>query len=251
MPDSNRDYYSYDGLHAAFDSKLDLKRSDEFSKKEFEEIVLNSLDPIAKQNFEKFISSTLSLSEDYQMDPFWIISIMMVESRFELRAQSSKNARGLMQIRPDTAEHLYQLMGKKVSEEQLHLNLHHPVENIEMGVFYLKKLLQNFRLNYQYATIAYNVGPNKLKDLLILDDIDTVNFSYLVKVQEKYKDLTKSFSTALKKRPHPYELTYVVRGQGRGIEDRLLNFYMSAPLNSKYLLSSENLHRNPVQTLAF
>jgi soluble lytic murein transglycosylase len=244
MPDISRDYYSFDSLHSAFDSRLDLKRSDEFTKSEFESLILKSIDSNARENLQKYLAPTLTMSEDYQMDPFWILSVMMVESGFDKKAQSNKNARGLMQIRPDTAEHLYTLMGRKiVNEEQLHSQTHHPAENIEMGVFYLKKLLQNFRLNYHLATIAYNVGPNKLKDLLITDEIDTVNFSYLVKVQERYKDLTKSFVTELRKRPRPYETTYVLRGQGKNLEEHLLKLYTAAlpELNADFLLTSENL----------
>lgn len=253
IPDFSRNYYSYDGLDEAFDPKFDLKRSNEFTKKEFEELILKSLDPISRENFKKFLTPTLTVSEDYQTDPFWIISVMMVESGFDLKAQSHMNARGLMQIRPDTAGHLYSLMRKKVSEDQLHLNLHVPTENIEVGVFYLKKLLQNFRLNYRLATIAYNVGPNKLKDLLVYDDIDTVNFSYLVKVKERYKDLTKNFSAELKKRPRPFETSYVIRGQGRLLEENLLKLYTSAlpSLNADLLLSSENLMPNSSHSLAF
>ncbi|MBP9681747.1 MAG: lytic transglycosylase domain-containing protein [Bacteriovorax sp.] len=244
LPDTDRDYYSFTSLNAAFDSRLDLKRSEEFSKKEFQSLILASLDRVARENFQKYLSSTLSLSEDYQIDPFWIISVMMVESRFNFLATSPKNARGLMQIRPETAEHLYNLMGKKVSEGQLQLNLHSPLENIEMGVFYLKKLHQNFRNNYHLATIAYNVGPSKLRNWLIAKDIDTANFSYLVKVKETYKDLSKNFAQELRKRQRPFELTYVVYEQrSLSLEDSLMKIYISSlpPLPSELLLTSENL----------
>jgi hypothetical protein len=253
IPDMTRDYYSYDGMNSAFDAGLELRRSDEFSKNEFESLILKSMAPVARENFEKFLPSTLSFSEEYQIDPFWIISVMMVESGFNLKALSNKNARGLMQIRPDTAGHLYLLMRKKVSENQMNLNLHRPNENIEMGVFYLKKLLQNFRLNYHFATIAYNVGPNKLRGLISKHKIDTVNFAYLIKVKESYKLLTKAFSSELKKRARPFESTYVVKGQGRSLEEKLLKLYVSAQPGfvGDFLLSSENLDQYPLHTLAF
>lgn len=253
IPNFVENSYAYDGLHSAFNYKLELKRSDEFTKIEFENLILDSLDPLAKQNFKKYLSATLDLSVDYQIDPFWIISVMMVESGFDFKAQSHKNARGLMQIRPDTASHLYQLMSKKVSEERIHKNLHHPSENVEVGIFYLKKLLQNFRMNYQLATIAYNIGPNKLKKLLAAKEIDTVNFSYLVKVQESYKVLTKNFAYELKQRLPPFEMTYVVRDQGRLLEERLLKLYTAVPssLISNIALSSENLARLSSHSLPF
>jgi hypothetical protein len=113
--------------------------------------------------------------------------------------------------------------------------------------------LQNFRLNYHLATIAYNVGPNKLKELLDYEDIDTVNFSYLLKVQEKYKYLTKNFSNELKKRSRPYESTYVIRGQGRSLEEHLLKLYTRATpnLEADFLLTSENLDKNLSYSKAF
>lgn len=253
MPDQAPDFYCFNGLHAAFDSRLDLKRSEEFSKKEFENLILESLEPSIRENFQGYLKPTLSLSEEYQMDPFWIISVMMVESGFNSKALSPKNAKGLMQIQPDTAEHLYSLMGKKLTDHELNVNLHHPVENIEIGIFYLKKLLQNFRLNYGLATIAYNVGPNKLKDLLVLQDIDTVNFSYLVKVQESYRGLTKNFQFELKKRPRPFENTFVIKDQGRKLEEKILKLYIiaPAPLDQDYLLTSENLEPLRSKTLSF
>jgi soluble lytic murein transglycosylase len=253
IPNAVDNYYSYNGLNSAFNSNLELKRADEFSKVEFEKIILDSLDPVAKQNFQKYLLPTLDLSVDYQIDPFWIISVMMVESGFNFKAQSHKNAHGLMQIRPDTASHLYQLMNKKVSADGLYTNLQHPSENIEVGIFYLKKLLQNFRMNYRLATIAYNVGPNKLKNLLDADEIDTVNFSYLAKIQDSYKDLTKNFVQELKKRPRPFEMTYVVSGQGRILEERLLKLYTLAlpSCEGAFLLSSENLVHISSHSLPF
>jgi len=253
MPDMYRDFYSFNSLHSAFNSKIDLKRTEEFSKNEFEDLILNSIDSNGRQNLKKYLASTLSLSEDYQIDPFWIISVMMVESSFNSKALSNKNAQGLMQITPDTAGHLYQLMSIKLSEEEVAKKLYHPADNIEVGAFYLKKLLQNFRLNYSLATIAYNIGPNKLKDLIILDEIDIVNFSYLQKVQSCYNDLSKYFLLELKKRPRPYESTYVVIDQGKKLENKLLELYTLYPsdLFGKFLLSSENLHSESSQSFIF
>ena len=86
------------------------------------------------------------------------------------------------------------------------------------------------------------------------NDIDTVNFSYLLKVQESYQVLTKVFIHELKKHPRPYELTYVVlRGESHLLEDRLLGFYVASQpaLNDQLLLTSENLSTHPPQSLAF
>jgi soluble lytic murein transglycosylase len=195
LPIKEDNYYSYHSLEHAFDPKLDLSRSEAFSKREFENLVLESLPKEARDNFKIYVKETLDLSVEYQVDPFWIISIMMVESGFELKAQSNKNAKGLMQIQPETAEHLQELMGKKFDKDGLSNN------NIDVGIFYLKKLYQNFRLNYSLATIAYNVGPNKLKTYIEVNK-DLTKFSYLVKVQECYKLLENNFLIQLQGRTH-------------------------------------------------
>lgn len=217
--------YSYEGLPEAFDASLPLKRASEISKEEFEELILTSVSPKVQDNLRPYIGSILNFSVEYQMDPFWIISIIMVESNFKLDALSPKNARGLMQIKPDTAQHLYQLMQKNLTEDEVEKNLYHPEENIEVGVFYLKKLLQNFRMNYRFATVAYNIGPQKLRNRLVEKSLDVNNFSYLVKVKDRYVVLAQNFSEAIKNRPHPYEATYVYSEQGLKLEEKVMALF--------------------------
>ena len=111
----------------------------------------------------------------------------------------------------------------------------------------------SFRFNYRLATIAYNIGPNKLRNLLNEEDIDTDNFSYFLKVEESYNDLTKNYSKQLNKRLRPFEMTYVVRGQGRILEEHLLKLYTIAlpSVMTDLLISSENLASLSSNTSAF
>ncbi|NOT77946.1 MAG: lytic transglycosylase domain-containing protein [Bacteriovoracaceae bacterium] len=233
LPSVEANYYSYNGLVEAFDSSVPLDRVKEFSRSEFEELLITSLGPKMQKGLKPILSSVLTLSEDYQVDPLWIISIIMVESNFQFDAISPKNARGLMQIKPDTALHLYQLMQKNVPEDQVNKNLNVPQENIEVGIFYLKKLLQNFRMNYGFATVAYNIGPQKLRNRLSEKSLDVKNFSYLVKVQERYTLFSQNLKKVLKDRPSPFEFTYVFSDQGLKYDQQIANFF---PLSS-----SENL----------
>lgn len=217
--------YSYEGLPTAFDASLPLKRASELPKKEFEVLLMSSLAPSVQKEIKPYIGAILNLSVEYQMDPFWIVSIIMVESNFKLTALSPKNARGLMQIKPDTAQHLYQLMQITLTEDQVSENLYHPEKNIEVGVFYLKKLLQNFKMNYRFATVAYNIGPQKLRNRLTENSLDVNNFSYLVKVKDRYSLLSQKFSKIFKNRPMPYESTYVYSEQGLKMEERIVNLF--------------------------
>lgn len=200
LPNNSIDSYAFFGITDAFDTSIDLSRISEFSKKEFEDLVLSQLDQNNREELAEHINYILNTAVDYQIDPFWILAVMMSESGFDKNAKSNKNARGLMQIRPETADHLYQLMRKNISEIQLNKNMHSPDENIEIGIFYLKKLHQNFRLNYKLATIAYNFGPNKLKNLIEYDQIIPENVEYFSKVRESYKFFTAGYLKRLKEK---------------------------------------------------
>ncbi|MBC7713156.1 MAG: lytic transglycosylase domain-containing protein [Rhizobacter sp.] len=228
LPAVESNYYSYEGLHQAFDSSVPLKRASEFSKVEFETMLMTSLSPKEQGELKPYLNSILDFSVEYQVDPFWITSIVMVESNFNLTALSPKNARGLMQIKPDTAQHLYQLMQKTLTDDQVSENLYRPKENIEVGVFYLKKLLQNFRMNYRFATVAYNIGPSKLRNRLVEKSLDVNNFSYLVKVKDRYFKLTQTFAQVTKFKAMPYEATYVYSEQGLKLELKIVDLFPMA-----------------------
>ncbi len=223
LPDVEIKNYYFQGLTPSFNSLVPISRIQELSKKEFESLILNSLEKNTQKNLGPYISAILNFSVDYQVDPFWIISIMMVESNFNVNAVSPKNAMGLMQIKPDTALFLYQLMQKDVSPDQVAKNMHHPKENIEVGIFYLRKLLYNFRLNHRHATVAYNIGPNRLRSRLVEKNLDIDSFSYLQKVKHSYALVSGNFTLSINKRPMPFELTYVVPFQGQDLEEKLVS----------------------------
>jgi soluble lytic murein transglycosylase len=228
LPNKSLDSYSFNGVGEAFDKSVNLSRVSEFSKKEFEELLLFPLDPKDQDELGHHLSYILNTAVDYQVDPFWVLAIMMAESGFDKNAKSHKNARGLMQIQPQTAGHLYQLMSKNISESELTNNLHRPSENIEVGIFYLKKLLQNFRLNYKYATIAYNFGPNKLKNLIEYDEIVPENVEYLSKVRESYKFFSNEYNRRLKEKDNLSDMLF---DSSKNFSDKSPNTHNSISIN--------------------
>ena len=87
----------------------------------------------------------------YGVDAELITSVIAVESNFDPKAISPKNARGLMQLLPETAARL----GVK--------NIFDPQENIEAGTRYLSDLLQRYKNDLPLALAAYNAGPERVE----------------------------------------------------------------------------------------
>lgn len=106
---------------------------------------------ITDSEAEKIAKLTIELSSEYDLDPYWMLSMMYVESRFKNDAISSEGARGLMQIIPSTAK----LYGVEKEE------LFDPATNINTGFQYYRYLLDLYD-SQKMATVAYNQGPGNV-----------------------------------------------------------------------------------------
>ncbi|MGB8543423.1 MAG: lytic transglycosylase domain-containing protein [Candidatus Acidiferrales bacterium] len=85
------------------------------------------------------------------LDEKLIIGVIAVESNFNPRAVSRKQAQGLMQLIPRTAAR-YSVA-----------NIFDPAQNIDAGTHYLKDLLEKYRGNLSLALAAYNAGPEMVE----------------------------------------------------------------------------------------
>lgn len=91
------------------------------------------------------------LSPQYQVDPELALSIMKVESNFNPIALSPKNAKGLMQLIPDTAARFGVV------------NAYDPAQNIRGGLSYLRWLLAYFEGDVRLVAAAYNAGERAVE----------------------------------------------------------------------------------------
>ena len=90
-------------------------------------------------------------AEKHGVDESLIRWVIAVESNFNPRAVSRKQAQGLMQLLPKTAA-LYAVG-----------NIFDPAQNIDAGTHYLKDLLARYGGDLRLALAAYNAGPEMVE----------------------------------------------------------------------------------------
>ena len=86
----------------------------------------------------------------YDIDVDFAMAVIAVESGFNPKATSPKNAQGLMQLLPET---------------QARFNVkdaYDPEENIKGGLSYLRWLLTYFKGDVELVAAAYNAGENNV-----------------------------------------------------------------------------------------
>ena len=85
---------------------------------------------------------------EHDLDPRLVQAVMQAESGYDASALSTKGAIGLMQLMPDTAREL--AVADPWDLEQ----------NVRGGVAYLKRMVEMFSNELDFALAAYNAGPN-------------------------------------------------------------------------------------------
>ena len=100
-----------------------------------------------------YLEEIQKYSNEYGVDPKVVLAIMRVESNFKSDATSKVNAKGLMQILPDTAKHVAKLLNIDANS----IDLNDAETNIKIGTYYIKYLMQNFS-NMDTVYAAYNGG---------------------------------------------------------------------------------------------
>lgn len=100
----------------------------------------------APQEHRKVMDLVQKLAPEYGIYPRFAMAIIRTESNFNPSAVSQKNAQGLMQLIPETAE---RFNVKKPFD---------PEQNIRGGLAYLRWLLAYFQGNIELVAAAYNAG---------------------------------------------------------------------------------------------
>jgi soluble lytic murein transglycosylase len=101
------------------------------------------------------VEHVLHWSDEYGVDPFFVMAVMREESWLDPEAVSRAGARGLLQIMPETGQDLARQTGL---EDYHRGDLFDPAINIQLGVFYLRRLFDRFANEPLLVLAAYNAG---------------------------------------------------------------------------------------------
>ncbi|MGB2625054.1 MAG: lytic transglycosylase domain-containing protein [Candidatus Acidiferrum sp.] len=131
--------------------------------------------PVATAPYHEIVKAAAAR---YSVDADLITGVIAAESNFNPKAVSRRNARGLMQLLPETAARF----GVQ--------NIFDPRENIDAGTHYLRDLLQRYNNDLALALAAYNAGPERVQQFGTVPPYpETV--SYIRRVKRAY-DKSKS-----------------------------------------------------------
>jgi len=130
--------------------------------------------PVNRMN--RYQSIIEEASAKFNVDKNLISAVIMQESGVDPHAVSSKGAKGLMQLMPETAEDL------KV------VDVKNPRENIFGGTKYLRKLIDLYDGNISLALAGYNAGPGAVEKYNGIPPYSETQ-NYVKRVQKLYEKL--------------------------------------------------------------
>ncbi len=134
--------------------------------------------------YKKYEKTVDYYCQKYEVSKSLILAVIKTESNFNQNAVSKKGAIGLMQIMPSTAY----FVAEKLEIENV--NLYNKEQNIQIGTYYLKYLLNEFK-NERLAICAYNAGEGNVNKWLNGNLINEIPFketeTYYKKVSLRIK----------------------------------------------------------------
>lgn len=145
-------------------------------------------------------------SKEYDLDPYLVASIINVESSYDSNAVSIKEAKGLMQISPQTGKWASEVLKIEGYKEEM---LFDPTLNIKIGTWYLNRLFKEFNEDLDLTLMAYNAGSGNVNKWLNNKEYcqDGVNINnipfketenYLKRIDKNYKVYKGMYGKILK-----------------------------------------------------
>lgn len=138
----------------------------------------------ASPEHRKILNLVLKLAPEYGIYPRLAMAIIRAESNFNPAAISPKNAQGLMQLIPETAERFN--VRKPFDPEQ----------NIRGGLAYLRWLLAYFKGDIALVAAAYNAGEGTVNRYAGVPPYPETR-GYVKRIQEVFKREEHPFNPAI------------------------------------------------------
>lgn len=110
----------------------------------------------------KYTNQIETYCKIYNLNPTIVASLINVESSYNSKAKSNKNAIGLMQIKIETANYLDEIYYRNSISES---NLFDIETNIKYGCEYLRYLMNKFDDIFT-SLAAYNAGETRVRSWL-------------------------------------------------------------------------------------
>jgi hypothetical protein len=133
---------------------------------------------------KRMIALVRKLAPEYAVHPNLALAVVAVESNFEVRARSPKNAQGLMQLIPATAARF------SVKDS------YDAAQNVRGGLSYLRWLLSYYRGRVDLAVAAYNAGEGAVDRYRGVPPYRETR-DYIKKVRRFYSNAEHPFDAAL------------------------------------------------------
>jgi soluble lytic murein transglycosylase len=134
-----------------------LKAAPAYVQMEFSDLPEEVWDFLYPQAYWKLIERQARLNN---LDPYLVMGLVRQESAFNALALSVANARGLMQILPETAAQ----SSRPSRTRRAARRLYDPTYNVRVGCAYLAGLMKDFDGHPELALAAYNAGDFRVKD---------------------------------------------------------------------------------------
>ena len=140
-------------------------------------------------------------SDSFELDPYIVMGVISAESGFDESAKSHKDAKGLMQLKEETALWCIEKFEMDIKPEDVNT----PDANIHIGCKYVDYLLELYDGNMITAIAAYNAGPGNVDKWLSdprysggKNSLKTIPFpeteQYVKKVQKRAKIYKRLYS---------------------------------------------------------
>jgi len=133
---------------------------DHIDKVYFGELLTYEKPFLLKEAYPLYYDNLVSLYTNVrQLDQNLVLAIIRAESGYDSNAHSWADAYGLMQLIPRTANEIARELALNLDIPDI---LFDPETNINLGTYYLNKLLHRFDNRVTYALAAYNAGPHRV-----------------------------------------------------------------------------------------